>query len=537
VAPGHFWTAFLFAVVPFLILLGGLWWIDRYEKEPARLLVLGLVFGAVVAPLVAYGIEEGLDLTTSFSSQLIVPKFQLGVGTPLVEELVRAASILIVFLLVRSEIDDILDGIIYGGVVGVGFGAAANFVSIWKTPALDDAHASLYAAIVTGLNHVFYGALIGLALALVRKRRSPFVAAAVVVGAALAFGFHVLHDYLPWLGAASTSSVQSGFGREFLTQLPNYFGVFILGLIAIWASGRERLIVARALADEIANGTVTANDYHQLVSPLRRAQTLALDFLWRGERVWRLRRRLYATEVELAFRKYHRGDREQTQSRAYGDEGDYRTQIRDLRTELAKYVPGAAAASRRTAARRPAANALLAGTASLICYLALVGVFVLIWYLAFQPGSSQNVPAISGGATPLAAPPSALVSASTASGRPSFLATSGTRRRTIEIFVCSRVRLRRCIGTVKSGGSIPSQSRSFIVVAQWRNLKPRDRVSLSFSNDETRQPVANDRRFRVVRRTDYGLASFDGPFPRMELVVTVSYNGALVEGYWLFKIV
>lgn len=528
-APGHFSTAFVFAVIPFLLLLGGLWWVDRYEKEPTRLLVLALLFGAVVAPLVAYGIEELLDLTTSFSSQLIVPKFQLGVGTPLVEELVRAGAILIVFLLVRSEIDDILDGIIYGGVVGVGFGAAANFVSIWNTPALDDAHASLYASLVTGLNHVFYGAVIGLVLAFSRKRRSAFIAAAVVGGAAVAFGFHVLHDYLPWIGASSTTSVESGFWRELLTQLPNYFGVFVLGAIAIWAGGRERLIIARNLADEVGTGTVTAGEYDQLVSPFRRVRTLLLDFLWRGERVWRLRRRLFSTEVELAFRKYHRGDREQTQSRAYGDEEDYRTQIRDLRAELAKYVP-AEAMTGKTGARRPPANALLAGTASLAVYLVLVGVFLLIWYLALEPDSSQNVTRVGAGATEIAAP-------ATLTARRSLLAVSTRKPGSVEVFACRRVRLRRCVGTVESRGSIPKQSRTFLVVVQWRNLHRGDRISLSFYNGETRQPVANDRRFRVVRTTDFGLTTFDGPFPAMQVVVTVTYNGALVDGYWLFNLV
>jgi hypothetical protein len=90
---------------------------------------------------------------------------------------------------------------------------------------------------------------------------------------------------------------------------------------------------------------------------------------------------------------------------------------------------------------------------------------------------------------------------------------------------------------VSSGGSIPAQSSSFIVVVLWQNLRPHDRVSLSFYNGDTRQPVANDRRFKVVRRSDYGLASFDGPFPHMELVVLVSYNGALVKHYWKFEIV
>src|SRR3990170_6597549 len=226
-------------------MLAAIWWLDRYEKEPGRLLGLGLVFGATVAPAAAWAIEKGLDISTSLSSQLLVPESQLGVGTPLVEELVRGAAIVLVFLLVSLEIDDMLDGLIYGGVVGIGFGAAANFVSIWNTKPIGDVHASLYPAMITGLNHVFYGALVGLALALFRTKRTPFLLAAGAAGTALAFGFHILHDYLPWIGASSANNLSSNFGREVLTQAPNYFGVFILGVVALWAAGRQQLIVAR----------------------------------------------------------------------------------------------------------------------------------------------------------------------------------------------------------------------------------------------------------------------------------------------------
>ena len=49
--------------------------------------------------------------------------------------------------------------------------------------------------------------------------------------------------------------------------------------------------------------------------------------------------------------------------------------------------------------------------------------------------------------------------------------------------------------------------------------------------------MANDRWFRVVRGTDSGLTDFDGPFPHMEVVVLVAYNGVLLNRYWLFELV
>jgi len=575
--PGSFWTALVFAVIPFVILLGGLWWIDRYEKEPTRLLILALVFGGVIAPVVAYGIENGLDITTSFSSQLIVPKPQLGIGTPLAEELVRGAAVLIVFLLVRFEVDDVLDGIVYGGVVGVGFGAAANFVSIWSTPAIGEASASLYASIVTGLDHVFYGALIGLALALWRRRRTPETIAAAVAGTGLAFGFHLLHDYLPWIGASGSGSLADGFGREVLTQAPNYFGVVVLGVIAVWAGGRERLIIARELHGEVQDGVVTLDEYAAITQPAHRAHTLLLDLLWRGDRVWRLRRRLWATEIELAFRKYHREDREQTQSRAFGDEDDYRAQIADLRGQLAKHLP-AAETSRRTELPRRPGNTIVAGVGNLAGYLALVGVFVLIWYLAFAPGSDRNVPTVdpavaagvasvrsapasggaqngaaksgaglsvsapgggavsTGGGSPLAGGDGD-VSLSGPTGASGVAGASEQGRATANVLLCHQIRLTKCVGAVHTGGTLPSATRSFVIAVIWTNLSPGDTVALGFYSLDTRQPVANEHSYDVVRPNDYGLAYFQGPFPRLNLVVTLKYNGAQVDKVWQFEIV
>ncbi|MBA2358268.1 MAG: PrsW family intramembrane metalloprotease, partial [Actinobacteria bacterium] len=178
--PGSFWTALIWAIVPMLLLLAAIWWVDRYEKEPLRLLGLALVFGGVLAPAITYALDRAFDIATSLSSQQIVPEPSLGVGTPLVEEVVRGLAILAVFLLVRFEIDDLLDGLVYGGIVGLGFGAAANFVGIWNTPSLgSDTDSSLYTSLISQLNHVFYGAVIGLALAAVRRREFPILLGAI----------------------------------------------------------------------------------------------------------------------------------------------------------------------------------------------------------------------------------------------------------------------------------------------------------------------------------------------------------------------
>src|SRR5437899_779382 len=169
--PGNLGTAFVWAVLPAVVLLAGLYWIDRYEKEPVRLLAIALVFGAIVAPVVAVLVGKAAGVPTSMAVQTTVPASRLNATTPIVEAVVLGLTVGVVFLLVRREVDGLLDGLIYGAVVGVGFAMAANFVAILSTPSLGGSVTpSLFAAMVAGLNDLFYAGLVGLALAWARDR-------------------------------------------------------------------------------------------------------------------------------------------------------------------------------------------------------------------------------------------------------------------------------------------------------------------------------------------------------------------------------
>lgn len=538
---GSFWTALIWAVIPFLALLIGVWWIDRYEKEPARLLGIALVFGGVVAPAVAYAIEKGLGLTTSLSSQLTLPKGQLGVGTPLVEELVRGAVILVVLLIVRREIDDALDGLLYGGVVGLGFGAAANFVSIWSTPAVGHANGSLFASTVTALNHVFYGALIGFALGLARQASAAVLAGAAVAGVGVAFGFHVLHDYLPWLAASSPTNLQSNFGREVLRQAPSYFGVVALAVIALWAVGREKMIVARELRKDLGTQVVTHDEYVAVTNSFTRWGVLFTDLVFRGERVWRTRRALYHALVELAFRQFHRGHRESTKSRHFEDEEVYRQRIVELRARL-HALHADSARVRRT--ERPGAprHHLVAGAGGFTAFLGVVGIAALVWFLAFQPGNQPTAPKI----TP--AGDHHLSLHASATRQPSVFREAlgpnaaayrevSAQRATVNVVACEQIKVSHCYGVAHAGASIPRTLDSFIVAVTWTGLHPGDELDVSFYNLQTRQPVEDDARFTITSASGYWPIYLAGPFPRLDLAVLMTYNGTQVKRVWLFHLV
>lgn len=332
--PGNIPAAFLWAVVPAFLLLLAVWSLDRYEKEPLRLMAIALALGAVGAPLLAFLVQKALGVPTSITAQTIVPESQLGVVRPLIEEVSRGLAIFGAFWLVRHEIDDLLDGILYGAVVGIGFAMTAQFFSILATPSLGpDTTPGLYAAMVSGLNHLFYGGVIGLAVGMARRDPPQKVAAYVGGGVVVALLFHLLHDYLPWWVASDRAGAGSSTVGAFLADLPNVLGLIALGAIATWTVGRQSVIVATELHDEMGSGVVTPDDYATVTNSARRFGVLSRTLLTRGDDPWRLRRRLYALEVELAFRKHLRHS-ERVQLRRWLDEDDYRARIAETRAEL-----------------------------------------------------------------------------------------------------------------------------------------------------------------------------------------------------------
>src|SRR6266511_1756002 len=338
---GSLVTAILWSLIPSIVLMAGIYYLDRYEKEPVRLIGIALGAGVIAAPLATAWIEKAFGVPNSVaSSAVIVPGLQ-NANQPIIEELVLGAILVAVFFLVRYELDDVLDGLVYGGVVGVGFGMAANF---WATPTLVGGISThdLASTVLASFNWVFYAGVIGLLLGTARRAALGRVIAMAVVGTGIAMGFHLLHDYIPsWL-AANPDDIQTSGMARFLSNLPNLLGLVALAVIAVWASGREKLLVSRELQDEVQAGVVSADDYNTIVGPFRRFSVLA-GAIGKGLGTWRLRRRLYVLEVELAFRKHHDKSDRVTPAKLLTPE-EYRRQIVETRQALGA-APAAEAAS------------------------------------------------------------------------------------------------------------------------------------------------------------------------------------------------
>jgi RsiW-degrading membrane proteinase PrsW (M82 family) len=163
-----FLFSLFFGFIPVFIFAWILYWLDRYEKEPKVLLGAVFLWGAIVAAGLAYVVNTSLSVGIYLFTESEAAT-DLTTGTliaPVVEEILKGLAVLVVFLVARHEFDSILDGIVYAGIVALGFAATENTLYIYRDGYLENGFAGLLSGlhprVLVGWQHPFYTAFIGI---------------------------------------------------------------------------------------------------------------------------------------------------------------------------------------------------------------------------------------------------------------------------------------------------------------------------------------------------------------------------------------
>lgn len=308
------------AIIPTILYVLIFYWADRYEREPVWLVVVAFVWGALPAIIVSLIGEQVLGMPFVDSPESITSSIIQGaVIAPIVEELAKGLALLLIFLFMRSEFDGVLDGIVYGALIGFGFAMTENFfyfVGAYDNGGFAQLTVVIFLrALLFGLNHAFYTGLAGIGFGLARTFRSRIAQVFwIVLGLAVAIATHSLHN----LGAALAAVDISGLGLSLLVALAG-IGLVVTAVVLAWQY--ERTCIRSELAEEV--GSILSNDeYAQLTerwhNPLRKRGPHA--------RTQAYRMHLY---VELALRKYRL---------RHADPGEAMTILQELaqiRTQLA----------------------------------------------------------------------------------------------------------------------------------------------------------------------------------------------------------
>lgn len=294
----HILTPLLAAFVPTALYTLLLWWLDRYEKEPLNLLVVTFVWGAIPALLIALVAELAVGAR---AVDLLGPGSDTTIVAPVIEELLKALVLIGIFLFVRREFNGVLDGIIYGALVGFGFAMSENIlyfiryhdqlVTVW-----------LLRAVLFGLNHAFFTSIVGIALGLVRYERRRWVGyVAVPVALWLAMLLHGLHNTSALLGPLGLC----------LAWIVNSGGVLMVLATVVLSQRQELHWLNAELDEELARGLISLAQYERVLNPPLRSRAEARALLTRGWLHYRRTRRFHHLLTELAFIKHQlrQGDR------------------------------------------------------------------------------------------------------------------------------------------------------------------------------------------------------------------------------------
>src|SRR4051812_43462947 len=122
-APDTMFLATVLATVPVGPLVACYLWLDRYEPEPRRLLAAGLLWGCFVATAAALVVQGVGGFVLSFTD-----RESLQVVAPVTEEASKGLFLLLLLWWRRAELDGVLDGLVYAGMVGIGFAFTENIL-------------------------------------------------------------------------------------------------------------------------------------------------------------------------------------------------------------------------------------------------------------------------------------------------------------------------------------------------------------------------------------------------------------------------
>jgi RsiW-degrading membrane proteinase PrsW (M82 family) len=313
-----------------------LWFLDRREHESRWLYAIAFLWGAFIATGIALpfneiiisSIADWVNANPAVKDYLGANagfKIAAPIAGPLVEETTKGAGVLLLFLLLKSEFDDVRDGFIYGALVGAGFNflesvhyIVSEYAKWGYAPWI--LHIGGRHALFGFAGHALYTGIFGLFLGWSRQTtRNWWRYSAPVVGWLLGFSAHFSQNIGMLLAVLSERSAGKAvsaveipppglsllgmpFGLGWLALTGSYAMKFwpflLLVLLLLWRSGVwERRVIREQLADE-GEPVITLEEY----------EGVKRDRLFRTRRIpgynCRTSAAIVKAQNELALRKW-----------------------------------------------------------------------------------------------------------------------------------------------------------------------------------------------------------------------------------------
>ena len=271
------WALLALYALPIFLLV---YFLDLYEREPLPLLFAALVWGGVAATTLAAIANTGWGLVVArIGGPEFAARWTAALTAPPVEEAMKGIGVVMIYLIARDEIDDALDGFVYGAVCGLGFAIVEDvfyFMGVFGGQPSGVLHGFFLRVVASGLySHVLYTGLVGMGIGYLVSRRETrplnqrvWLCAGLCTAAV--FGHFLWNSPIldffppqPWTG-----------GDLLLVLVATAVkGLPLLGFVAIavaLARRREVGWLRATLGSEVGREGVSAEELRLLESPQRR---------------------------------------------------------------------------------------------------------------------------------------------------------------------------------------------------------------------------------------------------------------------------
>lgn len=294
VSPGGAVLGFSLSTVAMTLVLLCYLWLDRWEPEPPRLLIMAFLWGASVAVLLSVIFEEVLHTAIEGPGQ--DPGFTtMAIVAPVVEE--AAKGLFLVLMMTgrrRRELNTLTDCLVYAGFTAVGFAWLENIFYIASGENLPASLATAAMRLVMGpFAHPLFTTMTGIGVYYALKQRSSIAkAGAVALGYLAAVVMHALWNGSALLGSKTYLSVYV------LWMMP----VFALAItLAVMSRRREGRIIAGKLPGMISTGLVTPAEATWVASLAARKAAVRAARQFGGRPAASAVKRFTTQVVELAY--------------------------------------------------------------------------------------------------------------------------------------------------------------------------------------------------------------------------------------------
>ena len=315
------------AFVPAVLYLFPLIWLDRYDPEPLWLLSLAFAWGALVAVIFSIIVNSVIAGVVEANYGMDAGQLAGGVlSAPIFEEASKGLGLLILLIFFRRYFDDVLDGIVFAGVIALGFATVEN-VQYYGNALAHGGFGYLIVlffmrGILSPFAHVTFTAMTGIGCGIARESHNSFIRVlAPFLGYCAAVLLHAV-----WNGMAIIGGFESFLIGYLVIEIP-FFLIFVG--FAFYVMHRQNKILREMLAIDIARGLIPKEHGETAVSAFKSSGWL-IGGLFNGK--FRARSRYLRAIGKLGLSYWHI----QRATAAQGETGSFQ-QNPILREEVLKW--------------------------------------------------------------------------------------------------------------------------------------------------------------------------------------------------------